>query len=62
MSIEERVYQSELWGNDPVYPPNHQFGGLQWEAVQQKIIEEDVEVGRESRKPQFQEDLEEGFI
>jgi len=63
MSIEERTYQSDLWGNDPVYPPNHQFDGLnQWEAVQQKLIEESTEVGSVYRKPKFQEDFEEGFV
>ena len=63
MSIEERTYQSDLCGNDPVYPPNHQFDGLnQWEAVQQKLIEESTEVGSVYRKPKFQEDFEEGFV
>jgi len=60
-NIEEDVYQSEFW-NDPVYPPNHQFGGLQWEAVQRAFVEESTEVGSVHRKPKFQEDFEEGFV
>jgi hypothetical protein len=57
MDIEERVYQSEFWGADPEFPPNHQFGGLQWEAVQEKVILEEDSYPR----PQFYEELEIGF-
>jgi len=62
-SLEEEVYyQSELFGNDPEFPPNYQFGGLQWGAVEDKLIDDTTEVSSVYRKSKFQEDFEEGFI
>lgn len=59
---EEIYYQSELFGNDPVYPPNYQFGGLQWSAVEEKVITDTTEVSSAyPKRPSFYEELEVGF-
>lgn len=59
-NIEEEIYQSEFW-NDVVYPPNYQFGGMQWGAVEDKIICDTTEVSSAYPRPQFYEELEIGF-
>jgi hypothetical protein len=63
MSIEDDIYeQGNFWGNDPEFPPNHQFAGFQWEAIAEKVIVEEEEQPRAFRQSKFQEDFLEGWI
>lgn len=60
MSIEERVYQSDFWGEQPELPqtfPPVMFGGENhWEKIEEKVI---CDVPQ--KRPAYYDELETGF-
>jgi hypothetical protein len=65
MAIEERVYQSEFWGEQPELPTHFSpvlFGCRgRYEAMDDEIRADTSEVSSAYPRPQFYDELEIGF-
>jgi hypothetical protein len=66
MSIEERVYQSDFWGEQPelpqIFPPVLFGGENHWEKIEEKVILDTTETSSVyPKRPSFYEELEVGF-
>ena len=64
MDIEERIYQSEFWGEAPELPDVFPAFSSQWEEIAQQVIlePETSEVSNVYPRPDFFQELELGFI